>query len=281
MASFAQRIAARLCSIYVVARALGADRASQAKLLAAGLWMLVNDTWKAGLRVDVRLRFAGRTFPFRLADVGDYELLEEVFLDGEYAVDLPAPPRVVLDLGSNVGASALYFALRYPHAVVHAVEPDPANLRRLRRHAAAFARLHVHPVAAWSHGGTLPFFADPHRGTSSSVFARTPRQQRVQVPARTLDALLDAAAPLGASGAGEVDVLKFDIEGAEVEVLGAATGLARVRTLVGEVHDDIGTGDLARVRACLAATHAVSVRRLGPARHLLVARRRPPEEHRA
>ena len=279
MAAFLQRIAARLRSIYVVARSLGADRASQVRMLGGGLWMLLNDTWKAGLHVDARLRFAGQTFPFRIADVGDFELLEEVFLDGEYALgDALAAPRVVLDLGSNVGASALYFALTYPRAAVHAVEPDPANLRRLRRHAATCPRMRVHPVAAWSSTGTLTFFADPHRGTSSSVFARTPRQERVQVPARTLDALLDAAAP---TAGGEVDLLKFDIEGAEVEVFGAATGLGRVRTLVGEVHDDIGTGDLARVQACLAPTHAVTVRRLGPARHLLVAHRHAAEEHRA
>jgi hypothetical protein len=38
---------------------------------------------------------------------------------------------------------------------------------------------------------------------------------------------------------GAVDLLKMDVEGAELEVLGSFKGLDRVRTVIGELHTDL------------------------------------------
>src|SRR5579863_1356318 len=42
-------------------------------------------------------------------------------------------PKRILDLGANIGASALYFATLWPHASIACVEPHAENLSVLRR----------------------------------------------------------------------------------------------------------------------------------------------------
>lgn len=57
----------------------------------------------------------------------------EVFEHEYYRLPLPSPPATILDLGANIGLSAVYFARTFPNATLACVEPAPNNLRLLRR----------------------------------------------------------------------------------------------------------------------------------------------------
>jgi len=88
--------------------------------------------------------FDGRTIPFyvRPDSAGDTGVLQQIFVAKDYAIEqwpqgrrlrdyatqLPegAVPLIV-DAGANIGASALYFSLNYPGALVYAIEPDKNN----------------------------------------------------------------------------------------------------------------------------------------------------------
>lgn len=88
-----------------------------------------------GLRV-YRLR-DGSTVYLRPGTT-DSKVFEEVFLDGIYARFVEAmpdtfEPRVLVDLGANIGLSALFLDQRLGLDRVIAVEPDAENLQILRR----------------------------------------------------------------------------------------------------------------------------------------------------
>lgn len=248
-----------------ITRALGADAASRRRLFWGGLWLLINDTWKTEYRFSAHITRYGRTVEFHFEDIGDYGLLWEAFIDETYALDQIQAPEVIVDLGSNIGASVLYFRMRYPKASIYGFEPDPNNFRRLQRNTRALDKITLREVAAWSSNGTIDFYVDPHRGCSSSPFRVRARQHPERVEARSLDRLLDEA------GLGRIDILKFDIEGAEREVLSAAECLDRVRLIVGEVHSDIGASQLNAIAALLPAHYQMQTRQLAEERHLLIA----------
>lgn len=269
--SFLQRMRKRLDWIVTVTIELGADPISQQKLLWGGIWLLINDTWKTSLRFTARLKKFGKPFDFRFEDLGDYGLLCECLIDDTYAVSEPESPRVIFDLGSNIGTSVLYFRMRYPEAQIYAFEPDPNNYRRLEQHVRPLRGVQAYNVAVWSSDGHLDFFSDPHRGASSSPFSLRDRQKKISVEARTLDALLRE------HGIDRVDLLKFDIEGAEQEVFKSFDGLSRARVIVGEVqevHEEAGGFSLEELRGLMEATHETHVRELAPQRYLLTATRR-------
>lgn len=265
MKTFITRLYQKVFRIRQVARELGADAASRRKLFWGGLWFLINDTWKTRYRFTARLSKYGRTIPFHFEDLGDYELLQEALIEEIYALDGIDDPETIVDLGSNVGASVLYFRLRYPDAAIYGFEPDPNNFRRLMQNTDDLEGVHLREVAAWSTDGVLQFYADPHRGSSSSLFRVRPRQEEVRVEACSLDTLLQDA------GIKQVDVLKFDIEGAEREVLRAAQCLDRVDVIVGEVHSDIGASHIEAIRALLPPACDTLLQPISAERHLLVA----------
>jgi FkbM family methyltransferase len=74
-------------------------------------------------------------------------LVNRTLRGAEYpALELPGwAPRLVVDIGANVGAAAVCFALRYPAAEVHCYEPSRHNLAYLARNIAPLPRLHAHP----------------------------------------------------------------------------------------------------------------------------------------
>lgn len=121
----------------------------------------------------------------------------------------------VIDVGANIGYNAIHAArLAGPQGRVIAFEPTPDTLSLLRCNIAAsgFSNVAVEPVAAGSHAGTRDFFV---RGDISAVNSLYPNSRFAHVTS----VLHVTVAPLDDLVVGRVDVVKIDVEGAELDVL--------------------------------------------------------------
>jgi FkbM family methyltransferase len=157
---------------------------------------------------------------------GEYSLPSNVRLDDV---------RVVLDIGANIGVAALYFARAFPHAVVHAFEPEPGNCAVLQANAQSIARIRPHAFALGAQDGEITLFDSDDKtnfgGYSTHGMGVDPTRSKT-VPVR------HAAGALSQLGIGRVDIIKIDTEGSEWEILtamGRAT-LKDVRVILGELH---------------------------------------------
>lgn len=165
--------------------------------------------------------------------------LEEVFVEETYDFAAVVQPNTILDLGSNVGMSVIYFRCKYPAAEITAYEPNPVAFRRLTENTRGMSNVTLWNQAVADHNGTTAF----HVGAAtvhSSLFSRPELTSQVNVECRTLDTIL-AGLP------GSVDLLKFDIEGGECTIFSAAQNLKSVRHIVGELHTgftDVGVDAL-------------------------------------
>jgi len=175
--------------------------------------------WLAGTRVDVTL---GNDNSLCLFVAGSFEPNEFAFLDRALRRDM-----TFIDVGANEGYFALFAARRVGwRGRVLAVEPSSRERRQLERnvrrnrlsnvtivphalgHEAGSGMLRI---AAKLHGGhnTLGDFAHKEASTAGTEV----------VPIETLDALVERLA------VNRVDVIKIDVEGAELKVLNGARGL--------------------------------------------------------
>ena len=147
----------------------------------------------------------------------DVRTVNEVFARHDYGT---GRPRVVVDVGANIGVSAAYFLSRRPDSVVHAFEPHPGNLVTLRHNLAPFGdRAVIHPVALAPTAGKARFFAEGiGRYSGLAAYAgEHDTQQEIEVDceavADALERIVDAE--------GGVDLLKLDTEGSEEALLEA------------------------------------------------------------
>lgn len=142
----------------------------------------------------------------------------------DFTCDRPDP--YILDLGANVGISALHYKRRHPGARIVAFEPDPQVARVLRRNLQANGAADVSVIEAgvWIQSGEMPLLLE---GADGSRLQPGGGQGTALVKTVALDAFLVRP----------VDLLKVDIEGAEYDVIQQlGRKLKLVRNLVIECH---------------------------------------------
>jgi FkbM family methyltransferase len=185
----------------------------------------------------------------------DFEIMEQIFLRREYDVaEWPAHHAmierayaeildagkvpVIVDCGANIGFASIWFAQRFPHATVRAVEPEPGNFAMLRRNVAAYPN--VTPIQAGiSDRVTRVSLRNPQ---DEPWACQTEENENGSVETITVPNVLAASpnsVPL---------IVKVDIEGYETSLFRSNTAWADETPLVVfEMHDWLfawrGTGD--------------------------------------
>lgn len=133
-----------------------------------------------------------------------------------------APGMVVVDIGANVGYFSLLAAdLVGPSGKVYAVEPEPQNNAILRKNVDlnSYSNVRVIEKAISNYTGSVQLFLSALDNGSHSISDAAARgvASEVQVAATTLDDLLEQ------EGWPQVDLVKIDVEGAEMLVLEGMT----------------------------------------------------------
>jgi FkbM family methyltransferase len=172
--------------------------------------------------------------------------------------DLPLiQPRVIYDIGAHVGFASLFLSAHYPGARLYGFEPLPANheICSLNYRNLPEARCFPWAVGAVSGNTAFEFEASDLRGGRLADSAPTPVASlgRVTVPTFSIADLITR------QGLEPPDILKIDVEGAELDVLkGAADHVRQVKAIFIETHGP------ALQAACLdwLAAHDFAIRHL-------------------
>lgn len=169
----------------------------------------------------------------------DVSTYKQVVTREEYGVELAQRPTTIVDAGANIGLASAYFASRYPEARILAIEPEAQNFELLLKNTAPYPNIQAVRAALWSESGVIGVVDS---GTGAWGFRTEASSESLvanSVRAATLDELLDEY------GFDHVDLLKMDIEGAEVEVFAdTSEWIDRVNVVVAELHERYRTGCL-------------------------------------
>src|SRR2546425_1985199 len=197
-----------------------------------------------------RLRWGGQDIFYRSGSADPFVLYQVLFKTGtkaEYYVPSALRPKIILDIGSNIGASIIYFHRQFPDASIFGFEPHPDSFRILHENVA-----HLRGVTIFNYGlgATDQRIAVRADKVNFGAFATRGRFKdrghpaaNVECEVRRLDEVLREI------GISQVDLIKIDCEGAEADVFSTVPDeiLNHCQWIVGELHDHTGFEVLARL----------------------------------
>jgi len=141
-------------------------------------------------------------------------------------------PKIVVDLGSNIGLSAIYFLSRDRDTFCYLFEPLPLNIQRLTENLQAFEqRFKLESCAVGLENGTVSFGFEK-TGRYGGIGCDTGAS--IDVPCRNVQNVLGEVL----SKHDYIDVLKVDIESLEKEIVEAIPTemKTRINTIMVEQH---------------------------------------------
>lgn len=195
--------------------------------------------------------------------VSDLVVLWEMFVRKQYAV--PGDVRSIVDVGGNIGASALYFLLYAPRAHIYVLEPNPDLFARLELSFAHEPRITLVNAAVAVADGEVTFYQNQNH-LSGSLIERAGTSRAIAVRSITLDSLCRDL------GIARIDLLKFDIEGGEYEMLKGLSERVEVNEMIGELHYDLVPA-LREALPALLKGYAYTEARVHGSRSVMHARR--------
>ena len=197
-----------------------------------------------------RLRWGGRDIFYRSGTADPFVLYQVLLKSGkkaEYYVPPALRPEIILDIGSNIGASIIYFHEKFPDAKIFGFEPHPDTFRILQKNVAQLRGVMVFNYGLGAARQRIAVRADNVNfgafNTRDIFKDRGHPAAPVECEVRRLDDVLREL------GIAQIDLIKIDCEGAEAEVFSTLPDeiLNQCQWIVGEFHDHTGFEVLARL----------------------------------
>lgn len=158
------------------------------------------------------------------------------FLDQEMLCQRDEP--LIIDVGANVGQTILRYKNVLPDARIVSFEPNCEIINDLKLFAQDYENVEVHNLALGRNEGKLEFNINPYSLYSSflpfskkfnhQLYAESPQafeKQKIQVEMMTLDSYCQS------NGINQIDILKIDTEGAEIDILSGAEKLLKSESI--------------------------------------------------
>lgn len=144
--------------------------------------------------------------------------LNELFFEELYDFSSDKHEPIIIDCGANIGLSTIFFKRKFPNSRIISIEADPEIFGMLIKNTSQFdlQNLKLLNKAVWIVDGNVTFNASGGLGgrieNTSNINSDS---LKVTVQSIRLKSLLDDIIKNGEN----IDLLKIDIEGAEIEVI--------------------------------------------------------------
>jgi FkbM family methyltransferase len=159
-------------------------------------------------------------------DTSDVPTYREIFEDFEYDIVVDYTPEVIIDAGSNIGLSAIYFAEKFPQCKIIAIEPESGNFNLLLKNIENYHNIHAVQAALWDKNGMIELL-DIGTGNSGFMTGMTIEEgERIMSQASYVKSVkslhyvksITIEYVMKEYNLKKIDILKIDVEGAEKEI---------------------------------------------------------------
>ncbi len=168
----------------------------------------------------------------------DLTLIYRVLLKPENKKEYQFPalePKTILDIGANIGVTAVLMAQRFPQGKVYAFEPVPENFEMLVRNTQGYPQIRCFDFALGAENAELSIRASDDDQNFGGFSFFSPGTHTAKTCRVVMKEVNSALAGIGVS---HIDLIKIDTEGSEFPILKALSPqlLSGVQWITGELH---------------------------------------------
>ena len=156
----------------------------------------------------------------------------------EYWIPPEVKPKVILDIGGNIGTTSVYFGHMFPNAKIYTFEPVTDNFEILQKNTEGFPNTTVYNVGLGKEDTIAKIFTnndnDNTGGYSLYNNLDVDESKSQEITIKRIDTFLNEI------GVDQVDLIKIDTEGAEYDILTTMNPemLSNTRWIIGELHGE-------------------------------------------
>ena len=178
---------------------------------------------------------------FYRTSTSDMILIYEILLKSKYKSEYFFPhklnPKIIFDIGGNIGITAIYLATIFPDAKIYTFEPLPDNFEILTKNIQKYDNIKAFNIGLGSKNGNfkvylsddsenfggVSFFPDPTGNKSDSYISCEVKNINEMIEKLNIES---------------IDLIKIDTEGAEHDILMAIHEkiIRNVSWITGELH---------------------------------------------
>lgn len=145
----------------------------------------------------------------------------------KYYLKDPTKIGMIFDVGANVGQSALEFAKSFPKASIHSFEPFVANFHALRHNTSHTPSIRCHQIALSDHNGSIEVLVDNVANSEwNSITEKRQQEMKNSTDVSKESVVLSRGDSFcNTLGITEIDILKIDTEGHDLDVIKGFDGM--------------------------------------------------------
>ena len=162
----------------------------------------------------------------------DEAIIQTVLVDRKEYLFPTFEPKIVFDVGANIGVTAVILANIYPKARIYSFEPVKENFDLLKENVVHYPNVAPLHMGLGDKTETRTIYASEDNANLGgfSTFIKNDRDIHLEQDINIIDVAKFC------EKAGTPDLIKIDVEGAEYEILSAIPDLQRVKWITGELH---------------------------------------------
>lgn len=163
-------------------------------------------------------------------------LKKEIFTNDCYYFESKNSKPTIIDVGSYIGLSILYFKTIYPNCKIIAFEPIPESFKKLEENIYNndIQNVELHNSAIWDVEGKKEIYLDTTGMERFSVASFVKDAWNREVPTAGIEVKTEMLCKYLNK---DVDLLKLDVEGSEEKILKSITAYFKnIRNIIVEYH---------------------------------------------
>jgi FkbM family methyltransferase len=167
----------------------------------------------------------------------DVKVFSQVFFGNDYVISMDFEPKVIFDIGANIGCFTLKLKQKFPDAKFICVEPDVNNFFVLKNNLLQFSNVELEQKGLWKSNARLKVYDKYNMGSWGMVVEEDFFNGTIEgIGMMTLIEKYNISC---------IDILKIDIEGSEKFIFESGkyeSWLPLVRVIIIELHDWLEIG---------------------------------------